>query len=307
MKGVHMKTMISMLGPVVLLSGFTLVGCYTQVSSTRDDMFSEEYANQETETSAVSDDSTGDTGEYFDENGLPRERYYFDSYYPAVSVGFGWYDPYWYGYGSWWGYGGWYGGWGGYYPPYCGYYPPYYCYYPSYSYYDGYGVTRRTGSTRGSGDHRTVGGVRGGTVEPTRGGGAATGVAVASTDLPTGRKNISDSRTTKATKPRTSAARTTTSRSGDGARKEGVKKTTGSTRSGSSKSSGQVRQPRRPGKTKESGSEQQTRGSSSQPSVRSSAHSAPSSPPASSGARGGAPSGGTSGGGGGGARGGGRR
>ncbi len=282
MKGVHMKAMIPTLG-LVLLCGFTIIGCYTQVASTRDDMFSDEYAVQQTETPIISDDSTfGDSGEYFDENGLPRDRYYLDDYGPTLSVSFGWgyYDPYWWGYAGW-GYGGYWGypgyGWGHY-----GYYPPYYCYYPSYSYYDGYGATRRTGSTRGSRDHRDVGGVRAGSVEPARSAG------LTSLNLPTGKRNMSSGRTTRATKPKASTARRsnrefTTSRDAQGTKQKSVESKRGEN---SSRSSGQVRQPRR-ASTSQSGSEKAIRGNGTQPAVRSSTHVSPPSPPASSGARGG--------------------
>ena len=112
-----------------------LSGCYTQVGSMKDDKYSDEYvkgADDPVVEEGVTDNlSAPETDYYFDENGYPRNRYYFDSYYPAsLYLGAMWYSPS-YGYGSW--YGGYYGvpypypyayaGWG--YSGYC-YYPGYY-------------------------------------------------------------------------------------------------------------------------------------------------------------------------------------
>jgi hypothetical protein len=153
-------------------------GCYTQVGSTRDEVYNDDNNGQ-----VAQDNSGGESAEgvYADSGAMnqpPGDAGHdwtcqvhmgFDGYYPSAywpSVGFslayndpwyGWYDP-WYSYGY--GYGGGYGYGYGYGYPYYPYYDPWYGY-PAY----GYPVepvpwqNREFGSTRKSGNSRGAQGV----------------------------------------------------------------------------------------------------------------------------------------------------
>jgi hypothetical protein len=183
-----MKTTLYTLALMTLLLGLVASGCYTQVGSTRDDRFSDEYQNDSavTEEPAATEDTleSTTTDPYFDEYGYPRQRFYLGYSTPVwVDVTYGWYDPWyyrpWYNdifwcwnpplayYSPWWDYSPWYdhhGGWYG------GHHSP----------GGGYATTRTIGSTRGAGGGRgTMGSSRGGYESPGRSG-------TATQDLPIG-------------------------------------------------------------------------------------------------------------------------
>ena len=175
-----------------MISMFSLVGtgCYTQVGSVRDDKFSGEYQDESSftqEQQEAGDTTSESTDPYFDEYGNPRNRFYLGYSYPyGVSVGFGWYDPWysrpWYDdpYWGWNPYPAYYSPWwypySGYYPPYGGYYGGYYgCHYGG-----AYTTTRTIGTTRGTGATRGVlGSSRGANDNPG-------GITPARQDLPMG-------------------------------------------------------------------------------------------------------------------------
>jgi hypothetical protein len=175
-----MKTTVLALSLGTLVFSLVATGCYTQVGSTRDDRFSGEYPDNSAvteESPAVDDSSQSAPDPYFDENGVPRERFYLGYYPPmGVSIGYGWYDPWYYNpwyndpfwcwnsyyyYSPWWYSSCWY------YPPYGwygGYYGGYYCD-PGHH----YATTRSFGNTRGSGSTRGIAGsTRGGYETPGR-------------------------------------------------------------------------------------------------------------------------------------------
>ncbi len=175
----RMKT-IWLLGGLSILLAMLVAGCYTQVGSTREDRYSDEYTSQQSEAvDTTAYDSTAGQGDtYFDEYGYPRSRFYLGYYYPSwvtFGVGYGVYDP--------WCWNWWYADpfWAGYYYPslYGGWWYPGYGYYPWYGGYGGYGghgygshhggyaSVRQFGSTRGLGGvtRGYAGGARG-TVEP---------------------------------------------------------------------------------------------------------------------------------------------
>lgn len=152
-----MKNMARALAFVIPLLSLAGAGCYTQVGSVRDDKFSEEYGNEPAITEeypAADDTASQDVDPYFDEYGNPRDRFYL-GYTPIwVTIGGGWYDP--------WYYRPWYDD-----PFWCwnpgpGYYSTWWYgnpwHYPSYGWYPGHyapdgrsrGTTRTFGNTRGS-------------------------------------------------------------------------------------------------------------------------------------------------------------
>jgi hypothetical protein len=156
--------------PIAVSLAFLASGCYTQLGSVRNDKHKdaeeEEYAK---------DEQYGDEEEYVEEDSLSqgdyedaRHRFYSDGYYPYVGVGFGYYDPWYWGngghyYGSYW-YDPIWGWCGTSYPRYyaSGYWGgrPYSSWYPRghYTYRTGtkvvtrpggaYGATRTFGTTR---------------------------------------------------------------------------------------------------------------------------------------------------------------
>jgi hypothetical protein len=148
-----------------LAASLLLAGCYTQTGSVREE--SEAPAEGYTDSRAAYDTTAADSGAYSDDSyESSRRHFYYDSYYPVVAVGVGFYDAWWYGYYPWyasvywsWPYYGW-GYYGAYYPYYgWGYYGGYYPYHP---YHDGYAPyyatayarTRTFGTTRGGGSTR---------------------------------------------------------------------------------------------------------------------------------------------------------
>jgi hypothetical protein len=186
-----MKATFHTLALLTLFFSLVGTGCYTQIGSTRDDRFSGEYQQEPsiTEESPAVDDSatvtaTETTDPYFDENGYPRDRFYFDVPTPLwAGVNYGWYDP--------WYYRPWYNDMFWCWNPGIAYYSPWWYptpwYYPTAGWYGGdyhtnsrYASTRSIGNTRGSGGGRgTMGSPRGG-YEP------AGRSAPASMDLPAG-------------------------------------------------------------------------------------------------------------------------
>lgn len=137
------------LGITAAISIFSLGGCYTQFSSSHDERDADE---------AYGDEASLDSSS-MDDYAMAREKFYYDSYYPAVNVGisFGWGYP-WYGYGTRYGYLG-------YYDPYFQYggYAPWYRWRDPLLYYgdgaQGYGHGRPN-TTRTIGSTRTLGGSR---------------------------------------------------------------------------------------------------------------------------------------------------
>jgi hypothetical protein len=153
-----------LLSPLVI--ALTVSGCYTQFGATQEETYAEEPEYE------AYDDSTAYVEEGYEE---ARERFYFDYYYPTVSVGFGigypyyygwsdyYYDPYWWGPGCWFP-SYWYPSCAFYgYPFYRGYhYPVYPGYgYPSHPIYSP-GIAAVHTRTRNFGNTRTTGGTRGG-------------------------------------------------------------------------------------------------------------------------------------------------
>ncbi|MCZ6775538.1 MAG: hypothetical protein O7D34_03655 [Ignavibacteria bacterium] len=151
---------------VFLTSVFFLMGCYTQVGTTRSETDSDYYYSENEEVSEYvdeeyqyGDDSTniGSTDYYYDDYDYPRHRFFFSYYYPSYYWGASYYPWYW--------------GWCGYYlydPYYLAFYPYYGGYYGHFSrihvghfvqhhsfrFRGGHGVTRTIGTTRGTGGTR---------------------------------------------------------------------------------------------------------------------------------------------------------
>jgi hypothetical protein len=142
------------LSAALLVAPLLLSGCYTQLSSVRDERRSE-YAYEDEPVAAVADST--DTTDVQGYAGA-RDQFYSESYCApvVVGVGFGWgypwcYDPPYYGYY----YGGWYRPWNGW-----GYDYPYYSG-NNHHYYGSYGVNGRRGfATRTFGPGRSGGAVR---------------------------------------------------------------------------------------------------------------------------------------------------
>jgi hypothetical protein len=168
-----------LLVPIIALATILMLGgCYTQFGAVGEEDLFAEFPEDEVivaqEAPAADDTSQVSENDY----AAARDQFYYDYYYPPVSVGIGfgypsyWYGPYWdpwYGYyGSpyYWGYASyWYSG-GGWYPTWCcGYYPvdPY----PPYPVAPvAYATSRTAGTTRGGGT-RTGGVTRGGRLPST--------------------------------------------------------------------------------------------------------------------------------------------
>ena len=144
-----------------LVIAITISGCYTQFGATQEETYVEEPEYE------AYDDSIAYAEEGYEE---AREQFYFEYYYPTISVGFGigypyyygwpyyYYDPYWWGPGCWF---------PSYWYPSCAFYGyPFYPVYPGYSYssYPIYspGVAAVHTTTRNFGNTRTTGGNRGG-------------------------------------------------------------------------------------------------------------------------------------------------
>jgi len=161
-----------LVGPLVV--AIAVSGCYTQFGVTREETYAE---LPEYEVYEVYEDSDAYAEEYTEEGYQEaRERFYFHYYYPSFSVGFGvggpwyggwpyaYYDPYWWGpsyftsyfWYPWCWYPSYY-----YYPVSYGYYGyPYVWHYPYYPVYSP-GVADVHTRTRGFGNTRTAGGIRG--------------------------------------------------------------------------------------------------------------------------------------------------
>ncbi len=146
---------------VAIAASLLVAGCYTQPGTVREEGESPTAADNPTQYDTSAADSSAYSDESYDG---ARRHFYYDYYYPPVSVGVGFYDAWWYGYyspwsvGVYWGWPYWGGYYGGYYP-----YSPYYPYYPyyGYGYYGGYYpyyggsyAVRTFGSTRGGGTTR---------------------------------------------------------------------------------------------------------------------------------------------------------
>jgi len=226
-------------GLAVLLSmitGWLFAGCYTQVGTVRSEDRAVYLESQESSSENAEEYVEEPSGEntYFEENGYPGSRYGFDYYYPTISIGFGYYDPwywrqsFWYSYYDpfWCGtyYPAYYAGW---YPPYGFYYPPYYGGYRyTYSGGHGRGTTRTVGYTRGSGSTRGDNG----TISR---GNSSSGRSAA---LPTGvRSGSGGSNRTKEATPKVSTSRRKSDAGNRGGSRSGESVRGGSTRSGGSR------------------------------------------------------------------------
>ncbi len=191
----HAPTYIKVLTAVA--ASLLVAGCYTQTGTVREDSDAPDYGSADSrpgyDTSAV------DSGAYNDDTyESARRHFYYDYYYPyaypPVSVGFGFYDAWWYGYYPWytsvywtWPYYGW-GFYAGYYPYYgWGYYGGYYPYYDHH--YPVYGApyarVRTSGVTRGGGYTRGGPATYGGRLAPSATAGTRTGSRAAGRDAVT--------------------------------------------------------------------------------------------------------------------------
>jgi hypothetical protein len=169
-EGLTMRTLLltALSTAIVFVLATALTGCYTQLGSVRDESELPEVYQEPAQLSDEETSDSADSGEYFDDEGYPRHRFYFSYYYPYPHyVGVSFYDPWYWPYCGyslyyydpfWWGWCGtrypvvypiWYSSFD--------YYPHYYGHY-SYSPYHrksvGHGITRTIGRTRGEGSSR---------------------------------------------------------------------------------------------------------------------------------------------------------